>query len=567
MEYYLQGETIAARLIIASAEPKLRAEARKIRSALLLRLAAVYQEKQEFTRALECYDTARQLEGSAEHSDTLLHIHMQMAVIYLIIGDYDPALEHSLTAMKMAESLENKSQMADCAYYVGYINRNLRKLDTAMEYFQMSARLARETGQTDRLANALNEIGNVQSMRGEPEAGLPPKLEALEIIRKTGNNYTQAACLHDIGVLYASMEKYALALPYLQQAYAINQALGQYREIITCLLNIALCYSSTGRPAEARREAETCVALAREKNLNFELMNALEALAFSAYEQEDYRVAAENIFEAFRLKDEIYDQRAQSQMAELQARYDTERKERQIALLRNTLTVQELETQREYQAKRLLLAGIGALMLVMLLVFRQYRQKSASNRIIQTKNRELQTAYEQLDRTARLDPLTELANRRDMLERLDTERRRSKRNGRPFTLILADIDNFKTINDQHGHDCGDAVLVSLARRLRANIRKQDTVARWGGEEFLLLLPETDRAGGAVLGEKIRSAMASENIHFKDKILRPTMTLGVAEYIPDEKLDDCLKRADDALYEGKRAGKNRVVTASELAGTS
>jgi diguanylate cyclase (GGDEF)-like protein len=564
MEYYLHGEMLAARLITGSPEDEAREHAKKLRSRLLMQLGGIYQARQEYEKALDCYGAALELERSGERKQTLLTIHLQTGVINLIIGDYDPALEHCLDAMRLAETLEDSAQMAHCAYFIGYINRNLRKLETALEYFQLSARLSRETSQLNRLANALNEIGNIFTLQGEPEAGLAIKQEALSVIEQTDDRYTLAACLHDIGMIHASQENYSVALPYFQRAYAIDVEIGLHREIITCLLNIALCYSQTGRPAEARREAEKCVELARANNLNFELMNALETLAMSAYDLGEYKLAADRFYDAFVLKDEIYDHRSQAQMAEMQARFDSERMERQIALLRNTLTIQELETQKENQAKRLLLAGIGALLLTMLLIFRQYRHKTASNRIIQFKNKELQAAYEQLDRTARLDPLTELANRRDMLERLDTERRRSKRSGHPFTLVLADIDNFKLINDRYGHDCGDAVLVSMARRLRADIRKQDTAARWGGEEFLLLLPDTDARGGTVLAEKVRAAVAAEAIHIEDRTLTLSMTFGVAEYRPDESLDDCLKRADDALYQGKRTGKNRVVTATAAA---
>ncbi|MBN2430531.1 MAG: GGDEF domain-containing protein [Acidobacteria bacterium] len=562
LDYYLQADDRVSHFMIRAPEIDFRERAKKMRSTILQRLGDVYLGRQQFGESLARYEAALELEGSGGRQRILLSIHQQIGYIYLLTGEYDCALEHSLSAIRLAESLDDKSRMADNAYLIGYIHRNLRKFSTALEYFQLSARLAREASHRSRLANALNEIGNVHGMQGNIEAGMRLKMEALKIAEEIGDRYTQAACLNDIGTLLVRQKKYPLALTYFQRSYAIDLEIGQYREIIGCLSNIAMCYALTGRPEEAKLEIQKCIDLAREKNLNFELLNSLEGLSMTAYQLEEYKLAADNIYEAYHLKDEIYDQQSHSRLTELQAQYDTERKEKQIQLLRNNLTIQELETEKEFQAKRLLLAGIGVLLVVMLLVFRQYRHKTLSNRIIRTKNRELQVAYEQLDRTARLDPLTELANRRDVLERLEIERRRCARNGRPFCLVLADIDSFKAINDQHGHDCGDAVLVSLAAKLRAAIRKQDTVARWGGEEFLLLLPETGSEGGRTLAEKIRVAVHAEPFRYKEMKISLSITCGVAEHIPDESLDDCLKRADQALYMGKRDGKNCVVTAQQ-----
>lgn len=170
----------------------------------------------------------------------------------------------------------------------------------------------------------------------------------------------------------------------------------------------------------------------------------------------------------------------------------------------------------------------------------------------------------QLSASACTDHLTGLANRMHMMELLRQGRAQSRRSGRPFALIIADIDHFKNINDTHGHDCGDHVLTSIADIMRAVIREQDMLARWGGEEFLFLLPETDTAGAAILAEKIRKTVESERIAYQDTAISVTLTFGVAPYDPETDIDVSIKRADAALYEGKRGGRNRVVTAPTAA---
>jgi diguanylate cyclase (GGDEF)-like protein len=163
----------------------------------------------------------------------------------------------------------------------------------------------------------------------------------------------------------------------------------------------------------------------------------------------------------------------------------------------------------------------------------------------------------QMEALAMSDPLTRLANRRRMRELLEQERVRFQRNPRPFRVVLADVDNFKSINDARGHDCGDHVLVHAAERLRGALRAQDGAARWGGEEFLVLLPETDAHGGLVLAERLRVAIESAPPTFEGSAIPVTMTFGVATF-GGGSIDDCLRRADEALYEGKSLGKNRVV---------
>ncbi len=164
-----------------------------------------------------------------------------------------------------------------------------------------------------------------------------------------------------------------------------------------------------------------------------------------------------------------------------------------------------------------------------------------------------------LEICARTDFLTGLINRHYITELIEYERARSRRSRRMLTIVMADIDDFKRINDTHGHDCGDLVLATLARIMRASIRLQDYVARWGGEEFMLLLPETDANGAHIVAEKIRTEIESATIEYNDARLSVTMSFGIAEMNGEnERIDDIVKRADQALYRAKQQGKNRVV---------
>jgi diguanylate cyclase (GGDEF)-like protein len=173
------------------------------------------------------------------------------------------------------------------------------------------------------------------------------------------------------------------------------------------------------------------------------------------------------------------------------------------------------------------------------------------------RTEELEQSYEKLKVASQTDPLTNLLNRRTCEEKFKYEINRYQRTKVPFSIILCDIDHFKNINDNYGHNTGDHVLVEVANILRENSRKTDINFRWGGEEFLILLPDTELEGGIIVGEKIREKIEAFEFECDGEELCATISLGVAEYEEEQLMEDCLKVADDRLYEAKNAGRNRL----------
>lgn len=151
------------------------------------------------------------------------------------------------------------------------------------------------------------------------------------------------------------------------------------------------------------------------------------------------------------------------------------------------------------------------------------------------------------------DKLTGLANRRAGTEILTRECAAAKRRSSPQSIIMGDLDGFKRVNDEAGHAVGDAVLTRVGEILRAAVRESDTVVRWGGEEFLIIVSDADLEGARMLAERCRCAIEAEPIAG----VRMTMTFGVAEYTPGDSQESLLARADANLYAGKKASRNRV----------
>lgn len=186
---------------------------------------------------------------------------------------------------------------------------------------------------------------------------------------------------------------------------------------------------------------------------------------------------------------------------------------------------------------------------------------------------ELRRKNTQLEYLSRTDGLTGLSNRRDILDKIEYEARRCERAKSIFCLVLADIDNFKQINDTYGHTSGDTVLVQVADTLKETIRSQDTTAVWeqeiphingypsryGGEEFLVLLPDTDLMGGEVAAEKLRMRIGTLEIYLPgfSRTVTVTMSFGVSACQTIEGIEACIKEADKMLYLAKENGRNRV----------
>ncbi|WP_198314481.1 GGDEF domain-containing protein [Chitinibacter sp. GC72] len=166
---------------------------------------------------------------------------------------------------------------------------------------------------------------------------------------------------------------------------------------------------------------------------------------------------------------------------------------------------------------------------------------------------------------ATTDELTQVPNRREWQQRSSEAIVRSRRYKDPLSIIMLDIDHFKRINDEHGHLVGDVILKRLSQRCSKNLREIDTFARWGGEEFVILLPETDEAHALIVAEKLRHAVCAEPILSEGQTpISLTISLGVTSLsMIDLSLDDLLRRADEALYAAKAAGRNCTISYAQL----
>ncbi len=168
------------------------------------------------------------------------------------------------------------------------------------------------------------------------------------------------------------------------------------------------------------------------------------------------------------------------------------------------------------------------------------------------------TANRKLQRMATTDSLTGLFNRRHMTHLAEKELARFQRSGHPIAFLVLDIDHFKDINDRYGHETGDRVLEDVASIIQAQLRTQDLIARWGGEEFLAVLPNTELQSAQASAERVRKALLAHDwLALTGERIDITISAGVSEFRQDDDLNSAINRADRALYRGKERGRNRV----------
>lgn len=170
------------------------------------------------------------------------------------------------------------------------------------------------------------------------------------------------------------------------------------------------------------------------------------------------------------------------------------------------------------------------------------------------------TMFHQALKMAYTDPLTQAHNRASFNDAINREMSLAIRNAKNLSLIFFDIDHFKSINDTHGHDCGDITLASSAKWIKESLRDSDIVFRYGGEEFVILLSDTDARGAELLAERIRSSIERHTIAYGMTTIKVTASLGVSTLRIGDSAESFIKRADEAMYTAKNNGRNQVISA-------
>jgi diguanylate cyclase (GGDEF)-like protein len=404
------------------------------------------------------------------------------------------------------------------------------------------------------LVAALHADAPTQAMRyGE---------EALALLEQHPDPGAELTTLSEMGALYVEQGELEPGEQALRRGLALAERQGATREAAECRLGLASLARRRGRFVEAEAQARRAVELAEEASAHETLQRAYQELA-AVYEAAGRPAPALEAFKRFKqISDEGLDEPKALRLATLESRYERERREREIERRHREQALAALELSRNQWQRNTM--ALAALMLLLggFALYRRQRDLGAVNRRLQ----EIRLT----------DSLTGLKNRHFLDHAIEADTAGSRRRHAAsvaggaarqadLVFLLIDIDRFKSVNDEHGHAAGDAVLAQFAEILRRCCRAADHLVRWGGEEFLVVIRFADRAEGALLAERIRSAVAAHTFRIEGgREVRRTCSLGFAPYplVPErpESLswEQALGLADDALDAAKRSGRDAWV---------
>lgn len=509
------------------------------------------------TEAAERYQQALAILPENATPAQVATVHRGVGVSLAEIESYESALDHYLTALAASRAAGDTLEAAKTAGNIGNLYNALGQLDRSRDYhgqalddFEridfkpgIAGTLINLGALSAKLASAAEEAGDASTARIENQRLRGDNERALDLFTELGNDRGIAYAASNVGLALERLGDAGQSLVYHQRALALRRRIGDVHGEINSHITMASTLIRLGRHDDAQAHLDQADAQIPQGNLGLAVAVTQPRVEL-AEARGDFREALKSQREVTRLHAALSSEDNNARVAELQSRFDSDQQAREIALLRTGAEVQALELERQHMLQKVGLI-IGALVLVLFAV-------------LYSRLRLGRITARELERAARTDPVTELANRRLMVERIEHEIHRARRSGRPFALVMADIDRFKTINDEHGHGIGDAVLIEIARRFGSQLRAQDTLARWGGEEFLVLLPDTAVAGALIAGEKLRATASSTPLVIHSTSIPLSVTFGVTEYVDGMSVDDCVRAADQAMYAGKRDGRDRVV---------
>jgi diguanylate cyclase (GGDEF)-like protein len=484
-------------------------------------------------------------------------VHRGAGVALADIENFEAALEHYMVALAASREAGEQLEAAKTAGNIGNLYSTIGELERSREYHEQALADFQAIGFEPGIAGSLVNLGAVaakfaaeaQARGDSQEAQRENRLlrsyneRALELFTTLGNERGIAYATSNIALATERLGDPAQSLVHHERALELRRRIGDVHGQVNSHVEMAYTLMRLHRYADAQAHLDEATSVLDEDQHHGLLLAVAARRVELAEAQGDYPAALQWQREVTRLRGAIADEDHAARIAELEGRFDHEQQAREIELLRSNAEVRELQLGRQ----RLYFHVSVVIAVLLLLLFG----------VILSRQRLGRAAARELERAARTDPVTGLANRRHMISQLEQELTRSRRSGHPFSVLMADIDRFKAINDAYGHGAGDAVLAEVAQRLSRRVRAQDTVARWGGEEFLILLPDTDLGGAHTLGEALREAVSASPMQAGEQPLVVRITIGAAEFHEGMTLDALVNAADLAMYRGKREGGDRI----------
>jgi diguanylate cyclase (GGDEF)-like protein len=479
---------------------------------------------QALSYALEALELFRQLENYRQ----VAAVQIELGALYSGLGDYVQAVDYFEQSIATSKDIGSRTGRLVSLQNLAHLHRKLCNFDTSLSYCLESLDIAREIQDFENEAQALNIeaelrmlIAQSHQTRGEPSLAmqhLDQARKALEAAYHTAQDLPNAHSVRiETLIAYANFNiaqnDLERAAKLISDALEVAQRSGSPGELARCLQTLSNLHVQRGNLTEARQYLERAQQIFAEQQMKPDLAQSHRELSSVLKTSGDLALALEHFEQFHDLDANLRSVAAEHRAQALAVKLDLERTKRESEL---------------YQLR--------------------------SSELTQL-NEQLQTQARLLDRQAREDSLTGLANRRHREEYAFEAFARARERAEPLALVIADIDEFKLVNDYFSHALGDKVLQIVASILRSHCRRGDLAARYGGEEFVLLLSKTTAGDAWHVCERVRQAVRQYPWAALHPELKVTISLGFSDDIRLENHERVLAAADEQLYAAKRAGRN------------
>ncbi len=516
--------------------------------------AIVAMKKGETDNALKMFKKAYSLLLKTDDLSKKAGVLNNIALIYYSKGEYTKALQNMLSAKDIYESIGDEKGKAVTLVSIGNIYNLLEDHKQGKKYFTEALKINEKTQDFNLQTACLVNLGLI-SLQNKDSIGAENYIKkALKLTEKTGNKDYKAVCLNNMGDVKVQQKKYKEALIYYKSALRIFKDLKLESRYSFCYLNLGKTYLKTNKLKKAENALLKGYNLSKKYSQKKYTQDCCEALSTLYDKKQNHQKAFKYFKEYVQIKNQLLSAQKINKIKAINQKAEAEKKANEIALLKKDREINRLKMKKQQLQIYLMLGFLVLVLIVLGMLLKKYffRIKTTA---------QLEKAYKKMESLAKYDPLTNLHNRLSAMERVEIEMVRMGRTWKPFGIMIIDIDNFKAINDTYGHLAGDEVLKAISSALKNSVRKQDIVSRWGGEEFFIMLPDTDLEGTAHLAEKIRFTIEQTKFKFQNHIMQLTVTIGVSTYDTPAPFNLILSKADKALYFGKENGKNKVVVAN------
>jgi diguanylate cyclase (GGDEF)-like protein len=478
---------------------------------------------QAFDAALACFESAR---DDAAVAKTLRAI----SFVHDALGDSSRALDYQFRALAIDQRTGNDSSRAATLRMIGVVYSRTGDALTGLDFYRRSLALCRLPGDAIERGKTLNNIGINLKNLGQLEEAEEALGEAYKVFVNLGLPLQQCATLNNLALVQERKGERAVAESTMREALALSEATGYRYGVAHASLALGRLCLAGERYDESRSWLAAALAVCERHNLKPTQFEVHEALADYFEKTGDASSALLHYRKFHALEHEVQSEAARDKLRALQIQFE-------VAAARR-----ETELERDRQE----------------VLTRANAELDALNISLTEANLQKTMLLDQLERQTYEDALTGLANRRRLDQRLADEFALALRHGRPLAVAMADLDQFKAVNDRFSHAVGDAALRATAKILAAQVRHTDLVARFGGEEFVVVLVETDAQAAQRVCEKLRLGIAQYNWSSIHPSLSLTVSIGVTADTSVPTHERMLAAADRNLYIAKSGGRNRVV---------